>query len=113
MQSAQNFAPKGFDAALFTAGGELANGLMTCLRPGGRVAYPNGVFPIPEAHSDVEAIGYNGDPDQEALHRLNIRIQSGKLTVHIDEVFPLAEAEKAHQALNRHYVGKLALKIRE
>lgn len=109
---AQNFAPEGFDAALFIAGGELANGLISSIRPGGRIAYPNGVFPIPEAHSDVKVSSYNGEPDQEALKRLSNRIQSGNLTVHVDEIFPLAKAEKAHQALNRHYIGKLALKIK-
>ena len=35
--------PEGFDAALFTAGGETANTIAQAILPGGRIAYPTGV----------------------------------------------------------------------
>ena len=49
--AAREFAPDGLDAALLTAGGEAAEKALTALREGGRVAYPNGVEPEPQARS--------------------------------------------------------------
>lgn len=109
--SASNFAPVGFDAALFTAGGEIANTAVQCLRTGGRIAYPNGVYPIPETRKDIRLIGYNADPDPEIIERLNNYINSRKLVVHIDEVFSLEDSYKAHVALENHYLGKLCLQV--
>jgi hypothetical protein len=43
--------------------------------------------------------------------RLNNRIITDKLKVHIDDELLLEEAYKAHLNLNKHYVGKLCLKI--
>jgi threonine dehydrogenase-like Zn-dependent dehydrogenase len=42
--AAWEFAPDGFDVALVTAGGEVANQALATVRDGGRVAYPNGVM---------------------------------------------------------------------
>jgi len=109
--AARRFAPTGFDAALFTAGGELTNSLVQCVRPGGRMAYPNGIYPIPDTRPGISLTGYNGEPEPEIIKRLNNWISSGKLKVHIDEVFLLEDAYKAHLALNNHYVGKLCFKI--
>lgn len=111
--TARKFAPAGFDAALFTAGGELANSLVQCLRTGGRIAYPNGIFPIPETRPDIRLTGYNGEPEPEILQRLNNRIKRGNLKVHINEVFLLEDAYQAHLALHNHYVGKLCFKIHD
>lgn len=111
VSAARKFAPEGFDAALFIAGGELANSLAQCLRTGGRIAYPNGIYPIPQAITDIKLIGYNGEPEPEIIQRLNNWISSGKLKVHIDGVFLLEDACKAHMALNNHYVGKLCLQV--
>ena len=47
--AARQFAPDGLDAALITAGGPAADNALTAMRAGGRVAYPNGVEPEPEA----------------------------------------------------------------
>src|SRR5262249_4833749 len=46
--SAQAFAPAGLDAALMTAGGDAADRALVAIREGGRVAYPNGVEPVPK-----------------------------------------------------------------
>jgi NADPH:quinone reductase-like Zn-dependent oxidoreductase len=43
--AASSFAPDGLDAALLTAGGEIAEIAIQCVRTGGRVAYPNGIYP--------------------------------------------------------------------
>lgn len=111
LKAAKAFAPDGFDAALLTAGGEIASSLVECVRDGGRVAYPNGIYPIPEATHLVDVIGYHGEPEQEILKRLYQRLNTGGIDVHIAGVFPLMEARQAHEALQGHYLGKLCLKV--
>lgn len=111
MFATSKFAPKGFDAALFTTGGELANSLVQCVRTNGRIAYPNGIYPIPKSKSDISITGYNGEPEPEILQRINSLISTGKIKAHIDKVFLLEDAYKAHLALNDHYVGKLCLQV--
>lgn len=108
---ASKFAPTGFDKAFFTAGGELANSLVQCVRSGGHIAYPNGIYPVPETRPDITLTAYNGEPEPEIIQRLNKWISLGKLRVHIDEVFSLEDAYKAHLALENHYVGKLCFKV--
>jgi hypothetical protein len=69
--AARRFAPKGLDAALLTAGGPAADTALTAMRPGGRVAYPNGVEPTPKPPAGVKAEAYDGTPDRQAIVRLN------------------------------------------
>lgn len=45
--AAREFAPDGVDAALLTAGGDVARLVLSTLREGGRAAYPHGVEPEP------------------------------------------------------------------
>ena len=108
--AARTFAPEGIDAALLTAGGDEADKALTALRQGGRVAYPNGVEPVPEAHSGITIRSYDGEPDAQAIEKLNRLIESAPIEVHIDRVFALDEAAEAHRALDTHYLGKLALR---
>ncbi len=114
--AARQFAPNGFDAALITAGGPAANKALAGMRAGGRVAYPNGVEPTPEASSGIEAKAYDGMPDPQAIEKLNRLIESpalpesGRFEVHIARSFPLDQAAEAHRALDEHYLGKLVLK---
>lgn len=113
LSAAREFAPARFDTALFTVGGELANSLVECVCTGGRIAYPNGIYPIPDTRAYISLTGYNGEPEPEIIQRLNDWISSGKLKVHIDEVFLLKDAYKAHLALKDHYVGKLCFKVND
>lgn len=109
--AARAFAPAGFDAALLTAGGDVAQQALSAVRDGGRAAYPNGVQPAPQARPGVQVSDYNGDPDPDIIERLNTIIASGSFTVHIARTFPLSQAGAAHHALNDHYLGKLALRV--
>lgn len=111
LSAAREFAPAGYDTALFTAGGELANSLVQCVCTGGRIAYPNGIYPVPDTRTDVCLTGYNGEPEPGIIQRLNSRINTGKLKVHINKVFLLEDAYRAHLALKDHYVGKLCFKV--
>jgi NADPH2:quinone reductase len=108
--AARAFEPDGLDAALVTAGGEKAEQALTALRDGGRVAYPNGVEPEPQGPSGVIVRSYDGEPDPQAIEKLNRLIESGPFEVHIARVFPLDQAAEAHRALNTHYLGKLVLR---
>jgi NADPH2:quinone reductase len=108
--AARKFAPDGLDAALLTAGGEAAETALVSVRRGGRVAYPNGVEPVPPARSGVMMKSYDGLPDPQAIEKLNRLIRSGPFEVHIARTFQLDRAADAHRALDTHYLGKLALR---
>jgi len=110
--AAREFAPEGLDAALLTAGGEAADKAMEAMREGGRVAYPNGVEPEPQARSGVTIQSYDGTSDPQVIEKLNSLIESGPFEVHIARIFPLEQAADAHSALDTHYLGKLALRPR-
>lgn len=109
--AARRFAPGGLDAALLTAGGDVAEGVLSAVRSGGRAAYPNGVRPVPEGRAGVRVGGYNGNPDLEIIGRLDRLIERGPFRVHVARTFPLEEAQDAHRALGGHYLGKLALRM--
>jgi NADPH2:quinone reductase len=108
----REFAPNGLDAALMTAGGPVADEALQAMRGDGRMAYPNGVDPAPNAPAGVTVRTYNGTPGREAIRKLNRIIESGPFQVHVARVFPLARAADAHRALATHFLGKLALRIR-
>jgi NADPH:quinone reductase len=113
--AARQFAPDGLDAALITAGGSAVDQALAAMRAGGRVAYPNGVEPVPNPPSGIEAKAYDGMPDPQAIKKLNQLIESsgpagtGSFEVHVARSFPLDHAAEAHRALEEHYLGKLAL----
>lgn len=109
--AARAFAPDGLDAALLTASGKAAERALETLRDGGRIAYPRGVQPEPEARPGVAVKGYVGDDaGPEVFEKLNRLIASGPFEVHVARTFPLEQAAEAHRALDEHYLGKLALR---
>lgn len=112
VRAARQFAPDGLDAALVTAGGPAANKALQAMRAGGRVAYPNGVEPMPTPPSGVRAKSYDGTPDAQAIEKLNRLIDNSDpipFQVHVARSFPLDRAAEAQRALDEHYLGKLAL----
>lgn len=108
LKAAHEFAPKGLDAALLTAGGKAAEQAIMALRKGGRAAYPDGVD-VPQARDDAKVVSYTYEGDPQAFAKLNELIDGGPFEVHIAKTFKLEDAAKAQQALNHHYLGKLAL----
>jgi NADPH:quinone reductase-like Zn-dependent oxidoreductase len=107
---ARAFAPGGLDAALVTAGGEGADRALRAVRDHGRVAHPNGVMPAPKAPPGVKVQGYDGEPNARQIEKLNRLIESGPFEVHVARTFPLDKAAEAHRELDKHYLGKLALR---
>jgi NADPH:quinone reductase len=111
LERARAFAPRGLDTALIVGSSPSANELLPALREGGRVAYPTGIEPVPEARSGISIHAYNGEPDSELIARFDRRIAGKPFHVHVGESFPLREAARAHAAVAEHHLGKLALRI--
>jgi NADPH:quinone reductase-like Zn-dependent oxidoreductase len=109
-KAARAFAPAGLDAALVTAGGEATDLALGAMRQNGRVAYPNGVMPVPKAPPGVKVQSYDVEPNSEQIERLNRLIEAGPFEVHVARTFPLDKAAEAHRELEKHYLGKLALR---
>jgi NADPH2:quinone reductase len=108
---ARRFSADGLDAALLTAGGPEADAAVATLRPGGRAAYPTGVFPEPASTAGIEPQAFNGEPDAELLERFTALIGGSPLDVHIAQEFTLDQIPAAHHALGDHHLGKLAIAI--
>ncbi|MGE5611838.1 MAG: quinone oxidoreductase family protein [Bacillota bacterium] len=109
LAAARQFAPRGLDAALITAGGKAAERALEAVRNGGRVAYPHGVEPEPQARPGIAVQSYDGTPSPEAMERLNRLIEKAPFEVHVARTFPLDQAAEAHRAIEGHYLGKMAL----
>jgi NADPH:quinone reductase-like Zn-dependent oxidoreductase len=111
--AARRFAPDGIDAMLALAGGDALENALTAVRSGGRVAYPNGVEPVPAKRRGVTFIPYDGVSGIREFDRLSRAVTSARLKVPISERFALAEASKAHEHLAAgHVLGKIVLRIR-
>jgi NADPH:quinone reductase-like Zn-dependent oxidoreductase len=108
--AARAFAPNGLDAALMTAGGEVADRALCAMNKNGRVAYPNGVEPQPNVPSGVKLQSYDVEPTPQQIEKLNRLIESGPFEVHVARTFPLDKAADAHRELDKHFLGKLALR---
>ncbi len=108
LSAAKAVEPEGFDAALFTAGGEITKTIMQSIKPGGKAAYPNGVYPLPTSEK-IKVTAFNGEPDGDIISRFTNHVKMGNVKAHIDKSFSLENAFAAHLALQKHYLGKLAL----
>lgn len=113
LAAAREFAPDGLDAILAFAGGEGLTRCMDALRRGGRLAYPNGVDPVPRKRSGIKVIAYDAASGVREFQRLNRAVEAARLKVPIAAVFPLAEVAKAHERLAEgHVLGKIVLRVR-
>ena len=107
--AARAFSPSGVDGALTTVGGEAAARAFRALRPGGVAAWPNGVTPAPVVPAGVESRPFDGDRSAPALARLNEIVNAGPFVVHLARTFPFSQVRDAHDALESHFIGKIAL----
>ncbi len=109
---ARRFAPDGVDAILALAGGDALEKCLNVLRPGGRLAHPNGIEPAPKKRRGMELIRYDGVSGVREFERLNAAVQAAKLRVPIAECYSLTHARKAHERLAEgQVVGKIILSI--
>ena len=99
------------DAVIDCVGGEVYERSLHVLKPGG-IAVTMASRPQPEL---AESLGVRGAlvfvrPDQIQLEGLATMVADGRLSVHVDRTFPLAEAADAHRLQETGHVrGKLVL----
>lgn len=105
-------APGGLDAALALAGGKALEQMLDQMRPGGRIAFPNGVEPAPRKRSKIRIKSYDAIASPKHFARLNRAVEEARLQVPIAAVYPLAQASKAHERIERgHVLGRIVLCI--
>ena len=106
-------APNGIDAVLALAGGDALERCLRFVRPGGRVAYPDGVEPEPRRRRGVRLLVYNAATGPREFARLERAAAEARLRVPIAAIYPLAQVAKAHARLERgHVLGRIVLRIR-
>ncbi|UBU16460.1 NADP-dependent oxidoreductase [Nonomuraea gerenzanensis] len=103
------------DVVVDIVGGDYPARSLPLIRPGGAFIAVSGVTP-----ADVEAFTAAGvrhgvfvvEPDHAGLAAVAALAAEGSMNVHVDRVFPLAEAAKAHALIESgDFVGKLVLEI--
>jgi NADPH:quinone reductase-like Zn-dependent oxidoreductase len=106
-------APRGLDAVLALAGGESLERCLNLVRPGGRVAYPNGVEPEPRKRPRVRRVSYDAEASPEQFARLARAADQVRLRVPAAAAYPLAQAARAHARVEKgRVVGRIVLHIR-
>jgi NADPH:quinone reductase-like Zn-dependent oxidoreductase len=114
MTRLDRFAPDGLDKVLALAGGSALDRMITKVKAGGRVAYPNGVEPEPKRREGVRAIAYDAVSAPAQWEALDRAVTEARLRVPLGGVFPLEQAAQAHTRLERgHVLGRIVLKICE
>jgi len=114
LAAARRFAPDGVDAVLaFVGGKSLARCLDALKKRGGRLAYPNGVEPVPRERRGVKTTAYDGMPGVREFERFNRAVVAARLKVPIAKTYPLSRAAAAYRLAKKgHVIGKVVLRIR-
>jgi NADPH2:quinone reductase len=101
------------DAVLAFAGSELLDEVLSLVRRGGRVAYPEGIEPPPRRRRrPIEVAGYDAQVGPRELARLERAVNQVRPKVPIAAPFPLEEASAAHRRLEQgHVLGRIALRV--
>ena len=112
---AEDFAAvaRDIDVVLESIGGDYADRSLRTLRPGGLL-----VTIVERTNTQLAArvkaagrrfAGVIVEPDSPGLEKLTEWVDSGRLRVHVDEVFPMAAVARAHRRLEGSVRGKLVL----
>ncbi|MFI8292166.1 NADP-dependent oxidoreductase [Streptomyces sp. NPDC085614] len=114
----QDFAEtvRDVDVVLDSLGGAHWARSLRTLRPGGilvSIIPPDATFPAAEAEArGVRAVFMLVEPDHAGLREITSLVEGGRLRVLVDEVFPLAEAGRAHtRGETGRTTGKLVLSV--
>jgi NADPH2:quinone reductase len=92
--------------------GAVLEACLDLVKPDGRIAFPNGVWPEPGKRRNIQVLSYNGEPGQRQFERLEHAAAEARLSVPIAETFPLEQAAEAHERLRQgHILGRIVLKI--
>jgi NADPH:quinone reductase-like Zn-dependent oxidoreductase len=104
------------DVVIQMFGGRAGLRALECLRPGGVLVSGQGAW-TPGLHEragelGVRAVTYLVDPDGAGLAALAALVDEGRLTVHVDAVHALEQADKAHDLVaTGRSTGKVVLTI--
>jgi len=104
------------DVVLDLVGGEGSAPTVACVRDGGLfIAIPSAsaLDHLRERAGDrVRVTSMLVRPDREGLEALGALVENGRLKVHVERTFPLAEAARAHELGEQgHTRGKLVLTV--
>ena len=103
----------GIDGVLALAGGDELERCLDFVRPGGHVAHPNGIEPVPQKRRTFRLRSYDAVATPQAFARLNRRFTASRVRVPIAATYALPKAAQAHRRLDQgHLVGRIALRIR-
>jgi NADPH:quinone reductase-like Zn-dependent oxidoreductase len=103
----------GVDVVIDALAGETRERSWQTLKPGGVLVTLLGPPPVEEgAAHGVRGAGLLVKPNAAQLNQIAGLVDSGKLKVFVDAVFPLAEAGKAHELSETGHVrGKIVLRV--
>jgi NADPH:quinone reductase-like Zn-dependent oxidoreductase len=111
---ARAFAPDGLDAVLAFVGGPSLTRCLATLRRGGRVAYPNGIAPVPRPRRGIAFTAYDAEPGIREFERLDRAWTQARLEIPIAKSYTLANAVRAHRRIAKgHILGKIILRVAE
>jgi len=110
-KTARAFAPKGFAGAIVFAGGNGWRDALELVEHGRRVVWPNGVEPEPAFGHAVKPLAYDAEESPAIFKRLNELVGRGAFHVHIAKSYRLEATAQALRDVQKHHVGKLAIKI--
>jgi NADPH2:quinone reductase len=111
----RKLAPDGIDAAiaLALAGGSALERFLEQVRPGGRVAYPNGVESESRRRPKTRFTAYDAEVGPREFAKLGRAVREARLRVPIAAEYPLERAAKAHERLEQgHVLGRIVLRRR-
>ncbi|TLZ75620.1 MAG: NADP-dependent oxidoreductase [Methanobacteriota archaeon] len=110
----KELAPDGLDAVFALAGGDGLERCIDFVRMNGRVAYPNGVEPVPRRRPNLRFLAYDGEYGPTELTALERASVEARLQVPLAATYPLDQAAAAHtRVVQGRLMGRIALRIRE
>ncbi len=109
----KSLSPQGVDVAFDCFGADALAKALECVKPGGRTVS----ILVRDDKGQAAKAGVRHhyvfvEPNVPELDQIRHLVEAGKLTVHLSATFPLAEAAKAHEAMETgHTRGKIVLRM--
>lgn len=107
----REFAPGGFSGALVLAGARGWKRELGLVARKGKVAWPNGVEPTPAVPRGIARARFDGTGSPALFARLNELVERGPFHIELSKLYPLDETAQALRDVQRHHLGKLAIKV--
>jgi NADPH:quinone reductase len=113
LETVRGVAPVGLDAVFALAGGPTLDRCLDLVKSGGIVAHPGGIEPGPaRQRRNFKVQSYDAEASPRHFVRLARAADAVRLQVPIAAVYPLAQARRAHERLERGGVlGRIVLRI--